>query len=89
MSEINDVLAERGADYGPYAGVADISQAMKRVIRGETLVAKTNWHSLTNAQQEGLEMMVHKMARILNGNPNIKDHWVDIAGYAKRVEETL
>ena len=27
-------------------------------------------------------MILHKIGRILAGDPNHKDHWVDIAGYA-------
>jgi hypothetical protein len=32
---------------------------------------------------ESLEMIAHKIGRILAGNENFHDHWDDIAGYAK------
>jgi hypothetical protein len=32
-----------------------------------------------------LEMIAHKIARILSGDPNHRDHWEDIAGYAELV----
>lgn len=34
-------------------------------------------------------MIFHKIARILNGDPNYADSWVDIAGYAKLVADEL
>ncbi|WP_257617167.1 hypothetical protein [Campylobacter pinnipediorum] len=34
-------------------------------------------------------MIAHKIARILAGNPNYKDHWDDIAGYATLVSKEL
>ena len=34
-------------------------------------------------------MIVHKIARILAGDPNHADHWHDIAGYAILVEERI
>ena len=37
---------------------------------------------LTIQQQEALDMICTKIARIVCGNPAHKDHWDDIAGYA-------
>lgn len=34
-------------------------------------------------------MIQHKIARILNGDPDYVDNWVDIAGYAKLVADRL
>jgi len=34
-------------------------------------------------------MVVHKISRILNGNPNNIDSWHDIVGYASLVEKRL
>jgi hypothetical protein len=39
--------------------------------------------------QEAAEMIVHKLARIVNGNPFYMDSWVDIAGYATLVVDRL
>jgi hypothetical protein len=36
-----------------------------------------------------MEMICHKMARIMNGDPNYSDSWHDIAGYAKLVADRL
>ena len=34
-------------------------------------------------------MIQHKIARVLNGDPNYPDNWHDIAGYARLVEREL
>jgi hypothetical protein len=45
--------------------------------------------TFSDDQWEALEMIVHKIGRIVNGNPDKIDHWVDIAGYAKLVADRL
>ena len=61
-------------------------QALKR-----TLAAHAQRHGKTFAddQWEALEMIVHKIGRIVNGNPDKVDHWTDIAGYAKLIADRL
>jgi hypothetical protein len=34
-------------------------------------------------------MICHKLGRIVNGDPNYADSWIDIAGYAKLVADRL
>ena len=48
-----------------------------------------NWDNLDFDQKESLEMIVHKIARILNGDPNYDDSWIDIGGYSKLVADRL
>lgn len=47
------------------------------------------WNSLAADQKEALEMIAHKVGRILNGDPNYDDSWIDIAGYATLVAKRL
>lgn len=84
MSNIDATLAQRGERYGSFDGHARISQGLKQVMTGAG-----SWHSLSSSQRESLEMIVHKIARILNGDPNYIDSWHDIGGYAKLVEDEL
>lgn len=81
---VDATLNERGNRYGVFSGHADIVQRMKDVMR-ET----PSWGTLANDQKEALEMVVHKIGRILNGDPNYHDSWHDIAGYAKLVDDRL
>jgi hypothetical protein len=40
-------------------------------------------------QAEALDMICHKIGRIVNGDPDYADSWIDIAGYAKLVADRL
>lgn len=82
MNELNSTLAERGTTHGDFTENGKVMQQLKLVMR-----AQPGWDRLTPAQCEALEMIQHKIGRILCGDPNFKDHWHDIAGYAKLAEE--
>ena len=77
MTNINGILHEREKTNGDYATLATISQSLKQIAQ-----TSKNWDSMNDAQREAIEMMAHKWARILNGEPHFRDHWDDIAGYA-------
>lgn len=84
MDDITKVLHERGNTYGDFYEHARITQNLKL-----TMQRTGNWDRLTPAMRESLEMIVHKVGRILNGDPNYKDSWTDIIGYARLVEKDL
>lgn len=73
---IEKLLEERGAQHGRWADHSDIAQQFKE------LAAARFYDKLSRSQREALEMIFHKIGRILAGNPNHRDHWDDIAGYA-------
>lgn len=81
---IEGTLAERGKTNGNYEDTAAYIQSLKG-----TLHTSKNWPMLSLAQRESLEMIVHKIGRILSGDPNHVDHWHDIIGYAKLIEDSL
>lgn len=81
---IDTLLAERGKRYGNFADHACVTQKIKAALQ-----AGCSWHRLTYAQREALEMVAHKLGRIVNGDPGYKDSWTDIIGYTRLVEETL
>lgn len=81
---INDTLQERGKRYGEFKDHAEISQCLQWDMR-----QTSGWHKLEADQAEALEMIAHKIARILNGDPNYDDSWHDIAGYATLVADRL
>ena len=84
MTNINTTLAERGSRYGEFAMHALITQNLKEVMKDSP-----NWDILSSSQRESLEMVAHKIGRILNGDPNYDDSWVDIAGYTTLVANQL
>jgi hypothetical protein len=84
VSDVDQTLRERQARYGAFTGHADITQSLKQMMLERPT---TNWHALSDAHKEALEMIAHKIGRILNGDPNYRDNWHDIAGYAKLAED--
>lgn len=84
MTDITKVLEERKLSYGAFKDHAKISQDLKSIMTNTV-----QWTSLDPDQKEALEMVMHKVARILNGNPNYADSWVDIAGYSQLIANRL
>jgi len=83
---VEQTLSERGQRYGLFTGHAHVTQDLKKVVRLH-LVARDK--KLTDDQQEALDMIFHKIGRIVNGDPDYADSWHDIAGYAKLVDDRL
>lgn len=84
MTDIDKTLAERGSRYGTFTGHARITQNLKCAMH-----SSDNWSKLSHSQKECLDMIAHKVGRILNGDPNYHDSWHDIVGYAKLVADEL
>jgi hypothetical protein len=83
---IDETLNERAQDYGKFKDGAALMQGIKRLLADH---ARAHGKTFADDQWEALEMIVHKMARIVNGNPDKVDSWVDIAGYATLVADRL
>lgn len=73
-----ELLAERSATHGDFSENARIAQCIKEIMR-----SSSGWRRIGPQGRESLEMIAHKIARIIAGNANFPDHWDDIAGYAK------
>lgn len=84
---IDAVLSERGSRYGRFVDHASITMSLKNAIRWHREVRE--FGLLADDQQEALDMICHKIGRIVNGDPNYADSWIDIAGYAKLVADRL
>lgn len=84
--QITDTLTQRGSRYGPFKGHAEITQSLKDVAH-----RSPNWPNLSADKREAVEMIFHKIGRFLNqdSDPEYRDNWHDIIGYAKLVEDTL
>ena len=85
-TDINVLLAERGKTHGDYEVHALITQDLKRVVTHH--VADLD-RKLDDDMAETLDMIAHKIGRIIAGNPAEPDHWRDIAGYAQLVANRL
>jgi hypothetical protein len=81
---VANTLDERGTRYGKFSGHALIAQTLK-----DEMHCTLGWERLSRSQAEALDMIAHKIARILNGDPNYADSWHDIAGYASLIDNQL
>lgn len=84
MTNVAETLAQRQTTHGEFTDNAEIMQELKDGIR-----AREGWHRLTPVQREALDMILHKIGRIVTGNPNEPDHWLDIAGYATLAKDRV
>lgn len=84
VPSVSQTLNDRGQNYGKFSGQSAISQKLKSVLKYQP-----GWSNMSTSQQESLEMVCHKMARIVNGRADYDDSWRDIAGYAMLVVEQL
>ena len=78
----NATLNDREKTHGDYEYTASIAQQFKHIV-------DQYGDNLRPCQAESLDMICTKIARILSGDPNHKDSWIDIAGYANLVSERL
>lgn len=81
---IQATLNERAKTHGDFVENGRIMQALKN-----QMMDSVNWPHLPDEQKEALQMIQHKIGRILSGNNNEPDHWLDISGYSMLVHNIL
>lgn len=87
MSDVRNTLANRQQTHGNYEDRARITQQLKYIISKELKLREQRGDAaLTASMRESIDMILHKLGRIIAGNPRMSDHWHDIAGYATLVE---
>jgi hypothetical protein len=84
--KVEETLDARAQDYGTFRDSAALMQGIKRLLADH---AAKHGKTFADDQWEALEMIVHKIGRIVNGNPDKVDSWVDIAGYATLIADRL
>lgn len=69
----------RDHQHGGMESVGEVSQHIKQAMR-----MSTNWPRLSHGHREALDMIAHKIGRVLSGaDPHDTQHWEDVAGYAQ------
>lgn len=86
MPQVDETLDARAVEYGKFIEGAEVMQMLKRVVQA---ALNNRDKTLAHDQAEAMDMIIHKIGRIVNGNPDVVDHWLDIAGYAKLVADRL
>jgi hypothetical protein len=80
---VGEVIANRQGTHGVFKETSVTIQNIKDEMR-----RSPNWLMMKEYHREALDMLAHKIGRILHGDPDFCDHWDDIAGYAQRVSKT-
>ena len=79
-----DLLVQRGNTHGKWAQQSEGAQRIKAAFEG-----CPNWAGLKPGQKEALQSIATKISRILHGNPDERDHWADLSGYAELIVAEL
>lgn len=77
-----EILEERQSTHGEFDDNAQITDDIMKVLSGSR-----NWSDAPSAFRVGAFHIVHKLARAFSGNLTFNDHWKDIQGYAKLMED--
>jgi len=81
---VEKTLEARGSTHGDFKHTSKVCQALSDAMRDSP-----NWQMLAPWQRESLEMIQHKVARILSGDPLFIDSVRDIIGYAKLMQDII
>lgn len=81
---VEALTSERGKTHGSFEDHARITLRLKEVIATEMRKrhGERSQPAMTDQHIEALDMIAHKIGRIIAGDPTFQDHWDDIAGYA-------
>jgi hypothetical protein len=85
-TNVDAILNARASNYGSFLGLSQVTQRLKAVAHQ---FAGQNNKTFDADQAEALDLIFTKVGRILNGDPNHTDSWLDIAGYATLVADRL
>lgn len=83
---VGTITSERERTHGNFRDHARCTQRLKAVLRDELEIAGK---TLTMEQQEALDMILHKIGRVVAGDADFIDHWNDLAGYSTLVAKIL
>jgi hypothetical protein len=80
----DELLKCRQKSHGHFSSNCETSILLKNAMK-----SGVNYANLSPVHKESLDSIVGKISRVVNGNCNFLDHWVDIQGYAKLCEKYI
>lgn len=84
MADIDNTIQDRASKYGDFREQGRVAQNLKDAMRDSP-----NWDALPAYMKEGLEMIQHKISRMLNGEILYDDNVHDIVGYTKIMQDRM
>lgn len=86
---ISALLNNRAKTHGDFGNHAGCTQQLKDTVELWLAQAGKAPTDLSYEAREALDMILHKLGRIVAGDATFRDHWDDIAGYATLVANRL
>ena len=86
--EIREILNERQKTHGDFTLNAQVSQDLKTILT-RAIQREGNNVCYKPYELEALDMICHKLSRIVAGNHAEPDHWRDLSGYSTLVADRL
>jgi len=86
VAQLKAILEDRGRTHGNFQDNAYVSQRLKATVREFRAQQDP---PLPADMAEAVDMICLKLSRIVTGDPNTRDHWDDIAGYAQLIARRL
>lgn len=83
-TELEQTIAQRRGRYGPLIESGEVAMKLEDYLR-----SLPGWARLAYDQREALAMVMHKISRIMCGDPDYDDSWIDVAGYVQNVVNRL
>ena len=87
MATVHDLIKTRNKHYGDFETEAMLIQELNTAVLYHA--ESVSEVELSPLHREAIHMILHKIGRIANGNPNHADSWQDIAGYAQMVVDYI
>lgn len=79
-TELDEILEERGKEYGDFGDIAVVCEAAEKIFLSPRM---------TDVQRHAMKMIIVKQARLACGRPDHRDSWLDIAGYAELAADRI
>ncbi len=84
QDSIHQIIKDRAEKYGDFRDQARLAINLKDIVHGGR-----SYEYMPSYMKESLDMICHKIARIVNGDPRYLDSWVDLVGYAQLARDRL
>jgi hypothetical protein len=82
--DLEETLKQRGETHGDFVIQFETAQCLKNICR-----AGAEYGDMPRPMKEVIDMVCHKLSRIVDGDPMFADHWHDIAGYCQLIDKGL
>jgi hypothetical protein len=82
--DVSGLITERERTVGDFTEQSEVIEYTLEIWMGAR-----NWGRLAPFQKQALRMLLHKVGRVLVGDPNEVDHWRDGEGYLRLARQRL